>query len=87
MFTKITTTSIVSVIVMLCGFILLTALCFLPTHIEPSEKTQIIAGTIALMMLCAGYYFGASKQRGVTQQADTITNQPLSNETGTTTEI
>lgn len=76
LFAKTTTTSIIATLIIVVGFSFLYCIAFIPAHISDSLKTQLVQGDWGIMMLAAAYYFSASKQRGVTQNADTITNQP-----------
>lgn len=76
LFTKTSTTSIIAVLIIFCGFALKFSLAFLPSHIDAALKTQIIQGNDNLMLAAALYYFGSSKQKAITQQADSINNSP-----------
>lgn len=82
-FSKTSTTSIVAVLLTICSF---GSLGFLLVEFgdDATTRTQIITGVFGLMAGVVGYYFGSSKQRTPSINADSVgtVNTGSSTDTG-----
>lgn len=61
--TKASTTSVIAVVLVITCMALLFVITAGNVPKDDTTRTQIIQGVFGLLMLCGGYYFGASKQR------------------------
>ena len=70
-FTKTSTTSVIAVMIVVLGMGLLYLITGAGVPKDDTTRTQIVQGVFGLLMMLAGYYFGASKQRTSTQAGTT----------------
>jgi hypothetical protein len=74
-FCKTPTTSIIAVMITLLGFGGLAHI-MLKHGDDATTRTQVVTGILGLLYIPAQYFFGSSKQKAVTQNADSISNSP-----------